>query len=754
MTIEQKIAFIENYKKSKNAASGSKYDANANVTDKNIASLAWEVPKKDNIDLNREMMIRKLDEKYGDGYSKKYIADLNSHIIYKHDETSLIHPYCCSISMYPFLLEGLQSLGGTSGVPKSTSSFCGSFINLSFLISSQFAGALATPEFLTYLDYFLRKDYGDDYYKRPDAVIELGSRTRTIEQKVTDYFQQIVYSINQPAAARGYQSIFWNIAYFDKYYFESIFEGFYFPDGDQPKWNSVSWLQKKFMKWFNKERTKAVLTFPVETLNLLTDENGYRDKEWAEFAAEMLAEGHSFFIYRSNSVDALASCCFSKDQKVLTRSSSGGVYLSTFKEIYDAKWRDKKCNFKIFHNGSWVEGKVVRFKSKNMFEVITMNNKKLIVSEDHLNCTIDGNKRTDELTTNDYLLMNSIKLDAVPEQDLKLTYEQGYLIGLYAGDGSKSKKTNEVVFSLNEEKNRKSIELLEKALKDLNENERIFRESMYGNLLSARISSKKVKDFISEWVFGDSADTKEINLNCLTQSSEFRQGIINGMYDSDGGNNNRIYSCSEKLIESLEVIFSSLGYNTIINEEDRRDEKVIINNEEFNRNFVSRCIRWYESKNRRSMADVYITKNNSTYFKIKSITPVEYEDEFMYCFEMKNQDEPYFTLPNNIITHNCRLRNAVEENTFSYTLGAGAIQTGSKGVITMNLNRIVQDWYRETEDKTMASLSNYLAEIVKRVHVYLSAFNDIIWDDYNAGLLTVFKAGFIDLDKQYLTLGM
>ena len=154
------------------------------------------------------------------------------------------------------------------------------------------------------------------------------------------------------------------------------------------------------------------------------------------------------------------------------------------------------------------------------------------------------------------------------------------------------------------------------------------------------------------------------------------------------------------------------------------------------------------------MADVYITKNNSTYFKIKSITPVEYEDEFMYCFEMKNQDEPYFTLPNNIITHNCRLRNAVEENTFSYTLGAGAIQTGSKGVITMNLNRIVQDWYRETEDKTMASLSNYLAEIVKRVHVYLSAFNDIIWDDYNAGLLTVFKAGFIDLDKQYLTLGM
>ena len=99
----------------------------------------------------------------------------------------------------------------------------------------------------------------------------------------------------------------------------------------------------------------------------------------------------------------------------------------------------------------------------------------------------------------------------------------------------------------------------------------------------------------------------------------------------------------------------------------------------------------------------------------------------------------------------CRLRNGIEDNTFSYTLGAGGIETGSKGVITLNLNRIVQDWDRNEDS---LSLVDYLAKIIFRVHKYLTAFNEIIWSYKNAGLLTIFNAGFIDLDKQYLTIGI
>ena len=404
-TTENKIAFIRKYMTAKNAATGSDVDQNANVSNKNIATMAAELPKKDIIALNRELMRQKLTSMYGEEFAAQYEKDLAHHIIYKHDETS-IFPYCCSISLYPFLLDGLTKIGGSSTAPQHLDSFCGSFINLIFLVAGQFAGATATPEFLTYFDHFARKDYGPNYIDRLDEVVEFTYRPSTLRDKLEHYFAQIVYTLNQPAGARGYQSIFWNIAYFDCDYFNSIFKDFVFPDGDEPCWETTKELQKLFMKWFNAERLKNILTFPVETANMHTVDGQYSDTETADFMAEMWAEGASFFMYQSDSVDSLSSCC--------------------------------------------------------------------------------------------------------------------------------------------------------------------------------------------------------------------------------------------------------------------------------------------------------------------------------------------------------RLRNGIEDNTFSYTLGAGGIETGSKGVITLNLNRIVQDWTRESEE----TLPLYITSIVNRVHKYLTAFNEIIWDYKNAGLLTIFNAGFIDLDRQYLTIGI
>ena len=404
-TTENKIAFIRKYMTAKNAATGSDVDQNANVSNKNIATMAAELPKKDIIALNRELMRKKLTSMYGEEFAAQYEKDLAHHIIYKHDETS-IFPYCCSISLYPFLLDGLTKIGGSSTAPQHLDSFCGSFINLIFLVAGQFAGATATPEFLTYFDHFARKDYGPNYIDRLDEVVEFTYRPSTLRDKLEHYFAQIVYTLNQPAGARGYQSIFWNIAYFDRDYFNSIFKDFVFPVGDEPCWETTKELQKLFMKWFNAERLKNILTFPVETANMHTVDGQYSDTETADFMAEMWAEGASFFMYQSDSVDSLSSCC--------------------------------------------------------------------------------------------------------------------------------------------------------------------------------------------------------------------------------------------------------------------------------------------------------------------------------------------------------RLRNGIEDNTFSYTLGAGGIETGSKGVITLNLNRIVQDWTRESDE----TLPLYITNIVNRVHKYLTAFNEIIWDYKNAGLLTIFNAGFIDLDRQYLTVGI
>ena len=293
--IADTIKFIENYVKADNAADGSTLDPNSNVTSKNIATMSAELNKDINIQIKRQLVYNKLVELHGKEVADKYIDQLEKHEIYCHDETT-IAPYCVAISMYPFLQNGLQDFGGEAKAPKHLSSFNGGFVNLIFALSSQFCGAVATVEYLICFDHFARKDYGDDY---------LYTHTHLIEQEL----QQVMYALNQPASARNYQSPFWNISIFDKHYFEALFGTFYFPNGDKPSWDSINKLQQFFMKWFNKERTRALLTFPVVTVSLLNNGKELLDKEYADFVSTELSEGNSFFIYTSKSVDSLSSCC-------------------------------------------------------------------------------------------------------------------------------------------------------------------------------------------------------------------------------------------------------------------------------------------------------------------------------------------------------------------------------------------------------------------------------------------------------------
>ena len=408
---------------------------------------------------------------------------------------------------------------------------------------------MAIPEFLSYFDHFLRVDFGDDYIEHLDEpVVIYGNRKETLRERIYDWFQQFVYSINQPASARNYQSCFTNISYYDKYYFNSIFKDFVFPDGDEPKWETTKELQKIFMRWFNNERSQDVLTFPVETLNLLTDKetHKYKDEETADFTAEMWSKGHSFFMYNSDSADALSSCCFAKDQRVFFEidAKAKECRVNTFEKAYTLTKDHRGRTYN--RNGQMVGCTVIKLPNRPMYKVITEDNFYIKVSDNHLNPTLRGDIETVNLTTEDSLLM----------------------------------------------------------------------------------------------------------------------------YDGESA-------------------------------------------------------------------------------KIKSIERIEYNDD-IYCLEMDDKNDPYFLLANGIITHNCRLKNAIEENQFSYTLGAGGIETGSKKVITININHMVQDWYKVKDE---ISLPDYTLTVVDRVHKYLTAWNEKLWDDFRDGILTVYDAGFIDLDKQYLTVG-
>lgn len=555
--IDKKIDFIKDYTHADNPASGSKLDANANVTMKNLTSMSCELNKDINIQINRQILFNKISKLFDDEIANEYIRQLEDHEIYTHDETSLM-PYCVAISMYPFLTDGMKKLGGEALAPKHLHSFCGSFVNLIFSVSCQFAGAVATVEFLTYFDYFARKDYGDDYLE-------------THKQDIIDCLQQVVYCLNQPAGSRNYQSTFWNISLFDENYFNSLFGNFYFPDFTQPSYDSVRKLQNFFMKWFNDERTRAILTFPVVTAAMLVDEKGPKDKRFAKDCAKHLSEGNSFFIYESDSVDSLSSCCFSKDTEVKVKVDEKEMVI-TFGELAKLVEQSNK-EILTMSDGKWSKCKLVVLPNRKMYKITLEDGNYLMVSDNHIHPTFFGDKRTDELTLDDSLI----------------AYDEG-----------------------------------------------------------------------------DSLTT------------HYRQ------------------------------------------------------------------------------------------VKISSIEEVDY-DGSIYCFEMENKEFPYFTLANGIVTHNCRLRNELADNDFSYSLGAGGVKSGSINVITMNVNKLIQETTNkicnekevskqvllETNRKYVYDkIYDAVREMVEKIQKYQVAYRSVM-ESYKAhGMLPVYDAGFIDLDKQFLTTGI
>ena len=308
--VNKKLQFIQNYSLSDNTANAT-IDDNANVSNHNIAVLNSEIHKEDNQLVNLKMLENQVRKLFPDFDYTNMMNDFNT-IAYLHDSSSQIGmPYCVAISLYPFLLNGLKTLGGLSAKPKNIDSFCGMFVNLVFAIASQYKGAVAVPGLLLCMDWYLRKEWGDDYYKNTNTIINspICKKQKTIQSQIHQYFQQICYTLMQPSGSRGNQACFWNVSIFDKPFFDTMYGEFYFPDNTKPIWESVNWLQKDFMHWLNQERLKCILTFPVVSLCLIYQNGEFIDKELYDFACKEYSEGNSFFTYISDSADSLSSCC-------------------------------------------------------------------------------------------------------------------------------------------------------------------------------------------------------------------------------------------------------------------------------------------------------------------------------------------------------------------------------------------------------------------------------------------------------------
>lgn len=312
--IKERIDYMNKYSQSSdNAATSSETDSNANVTIKNVANLEGEVYKTTNRIIQRQRMKDELYKLFPE-VANQYEDDLNHHIIYTHDEAStpVLKNYCEAVSLYPLMINGVGEVDGiTPKPPTNLDSFCGQFVNLAFLLAAQCKGAVAFGSFFVTFNYYCIKEWGDNYYNKIDCIITSDHciKYKTIKDAIIQAFQQCVWGINQPAGNRGYQSPFINFSYYDSNYFKALFEDFYYPDGTQPKWEAIDYLQRTFMNYLNDERLNAVIAMPVETMALLSDGNDIIDKEYKDFTAEMYAKGHSFFTYISDNPNGLASCC-------------------------------------------------------------------------------------------------------------------------------------------------------------------------------------------------------------------------------------------------------------------------------------------------------------------------------------------------------------------------------------------------------------------------------------------------------------
>lgn len=730
-------------------------DSNSNTNIVTSGAVFTETCKAHSLIHNHYRVWKFMKKNHGLEYANDLMERKISGQIYIND-LSGFYPYCFNFDPIHFALYGIPKKldgKGESLPPQHMESFFGILEDILPIFAKNLAGACGIATLFPVLSIYVQK-----------ALLE-GNKIDEIqlkdEQAVWDFLKvkltSLLYNLNRPARD-GSQSLFTNVSIMSPTFLQEtckdmtlVFKNGMIITADV---DTTLRIQDIWIDVFNKESERRLFTFPVQTLSIATieDENGRPKIVDTDFYNEMMKKNiklGAMNVYAGDS-STLSSCCFGGEQKVLTKSSTG-IKLCSFKEIADGAYNDYRNNFTVFHNGSWCKAKLVVLDEKRqMFKVTTHNNKVLYMTDNHLNLTKDGLKETKDLIAGkDYLAFNTRPLDTYAEVDRGLTYEQGVLIGAYLGDGSKYKRLDcesyEVTFSLSAPK----LHLLtafSKALEDWGIKANIHMYDSKNNVKFVKCFNKDLYDIICEYTEGKDALTKGISPVVYGQSILFRRGILDGLYATDGGNSCRIYSSSEKLIQDVETLCTTLGLNTVVSEDPR--ENITIRGIDYERNAPVKCIKWYNLRNKRGMGDGVKVVNNTEYFQIKSVEPYNYTDDKVYCFQMLNEDEPFFTLPNGVITHNCRLRSD-KAKVFTNSLGGSSSNIGSFGVCTVNLATLALR-YKGDIDKFYTELDKNIeyAQEINRCKM------NFIKRDIKNGNLPMYDLRFVELDKQYATLGI
>ena len=742
--------FIDNFV-DKQTLADSSIDPNANANNKDIRSFMTEKGKSEDKLFVLHKIFLTIKKQLGLRTAKQWLEQEFSRGFYLNDSTTASYfPYCWANDLTRLATEGLFFLNSYNNqAPKHLTTYFDDVIEFVSFLSNRQSGAVGLPNVIIWAWYFWKNDVETGYYmKDPDYYLRQN-------------FQKFIYRLNQPFL-RIDQSSFTNVSIFDRPYVEGIFGGVEFPDGTLAIDNveEIINCQKVFMEVVAEiRREQSMFTYPVLTYSLLK-RNDFKDgeieemirtrnwdifvdKDFARWCSNHNVEWSDSNFFCSDNVGVLSNCPVSGDTDIIYYSDRYNSWrTSDIKTLYHNTHRNgDERHIKVLSNGKPVNARINKFDIPVKYKITLQNGAEIKTTADHLN-KVYGKEyvRTKDLTVNDYIPFSR---NVYPGRD-NLGYDDGFIVGMFLGDGSYN-VNSEVVFSLGDAK----FELI-KYLHDIcpkkfgaNINDDVLTSDISGkpSCTNVRVNSKYLRGLIEQFVVGNNALTKGISGKAFEQSIDFRGGIIDGLYATDGGNSGRIYTSSETLKNDIITMCATLGRVTTVSV-DTRDGRLGTN--------PCYTVRLYsEDTTRMRQKDVYIKDEDYFWIKIKSIETIETNRCCSFCVEVIGDHEPLFTLANGIVTHNCRLLSDTSKlDAFINSIGGTALSVGSCRVSTINLVRIA---YESGFDK-----KKYLKILRQRTLLDCKALYSmryILKRNIEKGLLPNYQNGAVELDKQFCTIG-
>lgn len=652
-------------------------------------------------------------------YPEEIRESISSGDFHIHDMGSLA-TYCCGWDLYDLLSKGFKGVFGKveSRPAKHFRTALGQVVNFFYTLQGESAGAQAFSNFDTLLAPFIR--YDNLSYAQVRQAIQEFLYNCAIPTRVgfQTPFSNITLDLKPPADLKNQPVVMGGKLQNEIYgefqeemnlFNKAIFEGFM--EGDAKG---------------------RVFTFPIPTINITKDfdwDNPVYESMWQATAKYGINYFANFINSTLSPEDARSMCPLAGEEKVLIKSSRGrALEYSSIRNIYEGNSKQELCE--IYSDGKFIPGRFNKFNNQKMIKVFLKNGHKIKISDQHLNFVIEGPKhkelvlKGEELRTGMYLpySLNVYKGEG-GNKDL------GYFVGCYAGDGSFDENTS-VVFSLEDHYKKDVIVKLKKISKKYFGASGVVKPDRKTKLVTLKIHSKAAVGLCRDFVEGKKRE-KHYSSRLFTMGVEFRKAVLEGHYATDGGNRNRIYTSSPKMVETLNMLAATLGTTTGIYKDDRKNR--------FGKE-PNYAVLIYQL-NRKNYGDIWFKKNKKLWVKIEKIEQIK--NSSAYCFEVEKGIKPMFTIgTTGILTHNCRLR---LDNRELYKRGGGLFgsnpKTGSIGVVTINLPRI--GYLSKTKKEFFETLENKMDLAKESLEIKRKVLEGFM----NKGLYPYSKFYLADVEK-------